>query len=61
MAYHTMLAAGNDAGNKMLLDASDSIVAQARAIEGVVTALNLKIELEESKGLAKLAKEKKTQ
>jgi putative iron-regulated protein len=58
MAYHTMLAAGNDAGNKMLLDASESIVAQARAVEGVVAALNLKIELEESKGLAKLEKEK---
>lgn len=51
MAYDQMLAAGNDAGNKLILDAVDALVAQARAIEAVVAALNLKIKLEGSDSL----------
>ena len=59
MAYDQMLAPGNEEGSKMLLDAADALVAQTRAIEGAVVVLNLKIEVAESKGLAKLDKEKK--
>lgn len=51
MAYDQMLAAGNDAGNKLVLDAVDALVVQARAVEAVVGALNLKIELEGSDSL----------
>jgi putative iron-regulated protein len=51
MAYNQMLAAGNDAGNKLILDGVDALVAQARAIEAVVAALNLKIKLEGSDSL----------
>ena len=51
MAYDQMLAAGNDAGNKLILDAVDALIAQARAIEAVVAALNLKIELQGSDSL----------
>ena len=54
MAYDQMLAAGNDEGNKLILDASAALVAQTRAIEAVVAALNLKINIEGSKGLDKL-------
>jgi putative iron-regulated protein len=45
MFYDQMLAAGNDAGKKLVLDGVDALVAQARAVEAVVGALNLKIEL----------------
>ncbi|MFA5955313.1 imelysin family protein [Hyphomicrobium sp.] len=61
MAYDQMLAAGNDVGNKMILDAVDALVAQARAIEAVVAALNLKVKIEGSDSLddpAKVAKAK---
>lgn len=51
MAYDQMLAAGNDVGNKLILDAVDALIAQARAIEGVVAALNLKIKLQGSDSL----------
>lgn len=51
LAYDQMLAADNPAGNKLILDAVDGLVAQARAIEGVVAALNLKIEMEGSDSL----------
>jgi putative iron-regulated protein len=51
MAYDQMLAAGNDAGNKMVLDAVDALVSQARAIEAVVAALNLKVKIEGSDSL----------
>ncbi|WP_414461697.1 imelysin family protein [Hyphomicrobium sp. DY-1] len=51
MAYDQMLAAGNEAGNKMILDAVDALVAQARAIEAVVAALNLKVKIEGSDSL----------
>ncbi len=54
MAYDQMLTAGNEEGNKLILDASAALVAQARALEAVVAALNLKINLEGSKGLEKL-------
>jgi putative iron-regulated protein len=54
MAYDQMLAEGNTVGNKMLADAAEAVIAQARALERVVAALKLKIELGESKGLAKL-------
>lgn len=54
MAYDQMLAAGNDEGNKLILDASAALVVQTRAIEAVVAALNLKIKIEGSKGLDKL-------
>ena len=33
MAYDQMLAADNDAGNKLVHDAVDALVAQARAVE----------------------------
>ncbi|MYZ49264.1 imelysin family protein [Propylenella binzhouense] len=51
MAYDQMLAAGNEKGNKILLDVVDSLVAQTRAIEGAVHALNLSIEVEGSDSL----------
>lgn len=51
MGYNQMLAAGNDAGNKLILDGVDALVAQARAVEAVVAALNLKITIEGSDSL----------
>jgi putative iron-regulated protein len=48
-----MLAAGNEAGNKLVLDGVDALVAQARAIEAVVAALGLKITVEGSDSLDK--------
>ena len=51
MAYDQMLGADNAEGNKIVNDVVDSLVAQARAVEGVVTALNLSIELEGSDSL----------
>ena len=54
MAYDQMLAAGNDEGNTLILEASAALVAQTRAIEAVVAGLNLKIKIEGSKGLDKL-------
>lgn len=51
MAYDQMLAAGNETGNKMILDAVDALVGQARAIEAVVAALNLKVKIEGSDSL----------
>ena len=51
MAYDQMLGAENAEGNKIVNDVVDSLVAQARAVEGVVTALNLSIELEGSDSL----------
>ena len=53
MAYDQMLAAGNDVGNKLVLDGVDALVAQARAIEAVVAALDLKITVEGSDSLDK--------
>jgi len=51
MSYNQMLAAGNDAGNKLILDGVDALVAQARAIEAVVAALHLKVKIEGSDSL----------
>lgn len=51
MAYDQMLAAGNDAGNKLVLDGVDALVAQTRAVEAVVAALQLKIEIQGSDSL----------
>src|SRR5262249_21616590 len=48
MAYDQMIASGNPEGNKLVQDAIDALIAQTRADEGVVAALNLKIELEGS-------------
>jgi putative iron-regulated protein len=61
MMYDQMLAAGNEEGNKLILDAVDALVAQARAIEAVVAALNLKVKIEGSDSLddpSKVAKAK---
>lgn len=49
--YDQMIAAGNDAGNKIVQDVVDALVSQTRAVEGVVAALNLKIEVEGSDSL----------
>jgi len=51
MAYDQMIGAGNDEGNAIVQAVVDSLVAQARAIEGVVSALGLSIELEGSESL----------
>jgi putative iron-regulated protein len=51
MAYDQMIGAGNDKGNAIVDAVVESLVAQARAIEGVVSALNLAIELEGSDSL----------
>jgi putative iron-regulated protein len=51
MAYDQMLASGNDEGNKLVLDAVDALIAQARAIEGVVAALKLTVKLKGSDSL----------
>lgn len=51
MAYDQMLAAGNAEGNKLILDAVDALVAQTRAVEAVVAALGLKINVEGSDSL----------
>jgi putative iron-regulated protein len=53
MSYDQMLAAGNEEGNKLVLDAVDALVAQTRAIEAVVSALGLKITVEGSDSLDK--------
>ncbi len=51
MAYDQMLAAGNDVGNKLILDGVDALVSQARAIESVVAALKLQAKFEGSDSL----------
>jgi putative iron-regulated protein len=43
MAYSQMIGAGNAAGNALIQNAMDSLVAQTRAIEGVASALHLKV------------------
>jgi putative iron-regulated protein len=48
MAYDQMIASGNAAGNKMVQDAIDALIAQTRADEAVVAALGLKISLQGS-------------
>ena len=51
MAYDQMIASGNTAGNKMVQDAIDALIAQTRADEAVVAALGLKISLAGSASL----------
>ena len=51
MAYDQMLGAGNDEGNKIVDDVVNSLVEQARAVEAVVAALGLSIEVEGSDSL----------
>jgi len=51
MAYDQMLASGNTEGNKLILDAVDALVAQTRALEAVVAALGLSIQVEGSDSL----------
>lgn len=50
-AYDQMIGEGNAAGNKLVQTGVDSLVAQTRAIEGVVAALKLKIKVEGSDSL----------
>lgn len=51
MSYDQMLASGNAEGNKLILDAVDALVAQTRALEAVVAALGLSIQVEGSDSL----------
>ena len=51
MAYDQMLAEGNSEGNRILQDVVDALVAQTRAVEGVVAGLGLKISIEGSDSL----------
>jgi len=51
MAYDQMIGEGNAAGNKIVQDAIDALVAQTRAVERVVAALDLKIQIEGSDSL----------
>ncbi len=51
MAYDQMIGSGNAAGNKMVQDAIDALIAQTRADEAVVAALGLRISLEGSDSL----------
>lgn len=50
-AYDQMIGEGNAAGNALVQKGVDSLVAQTRAIEGVVAALKLKIKVEGSDSL----------
>jgi putative iron-regulated protein len=50
MAYDQMIG-DNEAGNKMVQDAVDALVAQTRATEAVVATLGLTIALEGSDSL----------
>lgn len=51
MAYDQMIGEDNDAGNRIVQDAIDALVAQTRAIERVVAALDLTIQIEGSDSL----------
>ena len=51
MAYDQMIGPDNANGNRIVDDVVQGLVAQARAVEGVVTALGLAIELEGSDSL----------
>ena len=48
MAYDQMIGPGNAAGNKMVQDGIDALVAQTHAIEAVVAALHLNVRLQAS-------------
>ena len=51
MAYDQMIGEGEEAGNKIIQDVVDGLVAQTRGIEKLVAALNLKISIEGSDSL----------
>lgn len=51
MAYDQMIGAGNTEGNALVQTAIDSLLAQTRGIEGLVTAMGLSINLEGSDSL----------
>lgn len=51
MKYDQMLGEGNEAGNKILMDVVDGLVAQTRGIEAIVSKLGLKIAVEGSDSL----------
>ena len=51
MAYDQMIGEGNAAGNTIVQDAIDGLVAHTRAIERVVAALGLSIDIEGSDSL----------
>ena len=51
MAYDQMIGPDNPEGNRIVQDVVDTLVAQARAVEGVVSALGLSIQLEGSDSL----------
>ncbi len=51
MAYDQMIGEGNAAGNRIVQDAIDALVAQTRAVERVVAALDLTIQIEGSDSL----------
>lgn len=51
MAYDQMIGAGNAEGNALVQAAIDSLVAQTRGIEGLVTAMKLTIKVEGSDSL----------
>lgn len=51
MAYDQMIGAGNAEGNALVQAAIDSLVAQTRGIEALVTAMNLSIKVEGSDSL----------
>ena len=55
-AYDQMIGEGNAAGNALVQKGVDSLVAQTRALEGVVAALKLKIKVEGSDSLDDPAK-----
>jgi putative iron-regulated protein len=50
-AYDQMIGEGNAEGNKVVQDVVDGLVGQARAVEALVAALGLKIEMEGSDSL----------
>lgn len=51
MAYDQMIGSGNEAGNRIVQVAVDGLVAQKVAIEGVVKALDISIDIEGSDSL----------
>jgi putative iron-regulated protein len=51
MAYDQMIGAGNTEGNQIVENVVDQLVAQTRALEGVVNELDLSIEIEGSDSL----------
>ncbi len=51
MAYDQMLAEGNTKGGKILSNVVLSLIAQAKAVEAVSTAMGLDVELEDSDAL----------